>query len=124
MGASESNGDLKAEQNPSKVAKQSPGRLTHRYLTELHRQSKGNLGLSTADSDEMMPRVASFYLTTVLARRFPSMQTNLRTWKEAVTLAEIIDATVSGHCLQAADLAVQRLKALEVASMQGGWNQA
>eukprot|EP00971_Amphidinium_carterae_P223056 4426201-Amphidinium_carterae.1 len=124
-GGTESEIELDIEQNPAKVAKHSPGKLTHchRYLTELHRQTRGSLGLGR-ESEDLMPRVASFYLSTVLARRFPSMQSNLRTWKEAATLAEIVDAIVTGHSLQAADLAVQRLKALEIASVQGSWSQA
>eukprot|EP00971_Amphidinium_carterae_P314572 6252636-Amphidinium_carterae.1 len=62
-GGTESEVELDVEQNPAKVAKHSPGKLSHRYLTELHRQTRGSLGLGGV-SEELMPRVASFYLST------------------------------------------------------------
>eukprot|EP00971_Amphidinium_carterae_P349809 6491237-Amphidinium_carterae.2 len=108
---------------PQKVARSSPGKLAHAYLTEMYNQSHVSLGLGNLGEPDF-PRVASFYLTTVLTRRLPNFTQNMRNWREAQTLAGILDCLSAGEVCQAMDIVAQRLKALELATTQGHWQQA
>eukprot|EP00971_Amphidinium_carterae_P280837 5575480-Amphidinium_carterae.2 len=120
---SESDDDEVESGRPQKVARSSPGKLAHSYLKEMHRQSHVSLGLGPKDETEF-PRVASFFLTTVLTRRLPNLTQNMRSWREAQTLAGILDCLSAGEVCQAMDIVTQRMKALELAASQGHWQQA
>eukprot|EP00971_Amphidinium_carterae_P348763 6490663-Amphidinium_carterae.2 len=64
--------------------------------------------------DELSP-VAQMYMTNVvLPNRPPGL--NLRNEREMRTLALILDHIIRGQLLQAADVAMQRFKAVEMAS--------
>eukprot|EP00971_Amphidinium_carterae_P091123 1803697-Amphidinium_carterae.1 len=112
-----------ASARPQKIAKATPGKLAHGYLTEMYKQSHMSLGLADQTESDF-PRVAVFYLTTVLTRRLPNLTQNMRSWREAQTLAGVLDCLSSGEVCQAMDIVCQRLKALELATSQGHWQQA
>ena len=63
------------------------------------------------------------YLTTALSPAHPSM--GVRNQRELRTLAEALDALIGGDLGRAADLLMQRFKAVELAATDaGGWAAA
>jgi len=71
-------------------------------------------------SNESMPAVAETYVSTVL---MPAAAPNMsqRNERELRTLALSIDLLVRGDSARAADILMQRFKAVETASMDGNW---
>ena len=67
------------------------------------------------------PRVVE-YLTTVLEKG--ERELGIRNARELRTLAQAIDAIIRGDLAFAADTLVQRFKAVETATLEGGWGLA
>ena len=72
--------------------------------------------------DELAPVVRA-YLTSVL---LPSTQgkMNPRSQDELRALGEIVDSILLGDAVRAAEIALQRFKAVETCHTDGGWHQA
>ena len=68
-----------------------------------------------------MPAVALLYLITVMLPTLGHDRIGLRNERELRTLAEIIDAMVTGRLAHALDLAVQRYKAIETSCTDSTW---
>jgi len=76
-----------------------------------------------AASSEQSPRVLN-YLETVFNQRYSRDAVGLRTAREMRTLAEALDAMITGDSARAGDLLIQRFKALETSVMDGNWTMA
>ena len=97
-----------------------PGRLASRMLLKMQTATARGLG---GASKSHTPAVAMNHVLTVM---LPALQgkVGLRTQRELKTLAEVIDKLALGMPSRAADVLAQRVKALERATVDGGWNTA
>ena len=77
--------------------------------------------VGTGRSTHMKPCVTAFVRSHLGSGGLGS---NVRSKREAETLAAIIDFLVLGELGRAADVGVQRLKAIELASRDGDWTRA
>ncbi len=64
------------------------------------------------------------YINQVLLVQHPPQQLGLRNLREAQTLGQALDLIMEGQIAKAGDLLMQRLKALETAVNDQGWQQA
>eukprot|EP00438_Fugacium_kawagutii_P032553 Skav201089 [mRNA] locus=scaffold2562:74784:76346:+ [translate_table: standard] len=104
-----------------------PGRIASRSLQRLQELLLNAQGRGTAHLEEeaqQLPAVAVGYLTQVFFNQYPTHVVGLRTTREMRTIAHCIDAVARNDPLRALDIMVQRLKALELSHVQGGWSQA
>ena len=101
------------------VAKRAPGELLRRFVSRISEY----LALRDGSSDGELPPVVMQYLTTFLA---PSLGSDLklREGRELRTIATTLDALIRGKSAEAADLLVQRFKAVELAATEGTWSMA
>ena len=97
-----------------------PGRLASRMLLKMQTATARGLG---GASKSHTPAVAMNHVLTVM---LPALQgkVGLRTQRELKTLAEVIDKLALGMPSRAADVLAQRVKALERATVDGGWSTA
>ena len=68
-----------------------------------------------------MEPIVTAYLTLVLEVSREAERAGLRNLRELRTLAKCLDLLLSGQVAQAADALMQRFKAVETASRDGGW---
>ena len=101
---------------PAELARRLPGALLQRFLSRITEY----LAVRTGDEGEALPPVVMQYLTTFLA---PSLgdDLSLRNGRELRTIATTLDALLRGRQAEAADLLVQRFKAVELAATEGTW---
>jgi len=101
------------------MAKRAPGELLRRFLGRIAEY----LALREGGEASELPPVVMQYLTTFLA---PSLGDDLtqRNGRELRTIATTLDALIRGKSAEAADLLVQRFKAVELASTEGTWAMA
>lgn len=101
-------------------ARRNPGLLLRSALEEIrgYLGSRGGVGSLTE-----APKFLA-YLDTVLNQRGGKGGIGLRTSRELRTIAEGLDALLSGDQVRAADLLVQRFKALEASIIDGNWSVA
>ena len=64
------------------------------------------------------------YLNTIFHASYPQDKVGVRTSRELRTIAETLDELRSGHLPRAADLLMQRFKALEASVQDGSWGLA
>jgi len=97
--------------SPTELAKRVPGELLKIFLGRISEY----LAVRTGEEADSLPPVVLQYLTTFLA---PSLgpDLSLRNNRELRTLATTLDALVRGKTAEAADMLVQRFKAVELAS--------
>lgn len=95
--------------------------LTLRRFQELLNRSTGG---GTAAQELEMPPVARAYLSQIYMVRNPESAIGLRNLRELRTLATLVDLMASNDPLRALDVAVQRMKSIELFIAQGQWSQA
>ena len=109
------------------TAERRPGKLTRQGLEAMGRHLAprygGDRGVNVRAGVDLEP-IAQVYLTNVLLpSRPPGM--NLCNERELRTLAEVLDHILRGDLLRAANIAIQRFKAVEAASSsEGSWEIA
>ena len=112
------------------LARHHPGVLLQKGLAMMKRYMdpmRGGGGAGELKDGKELPPIVTAYLTTVLQviRGQGGGSLGLRTQREMRTLAESIDDLLQGKVVQAADRLMQRFRALELASSEGGsWNVA
>ena len=97
------------------------GNLTLRRFQELLNRSTGG-GSATQEQD--LPPVARAYLSQIYLTRNSESAIGLRNLRELRTLATLADMIASNDALRALDVALQRMKAIELFISQGQWSQA
>ena len=105
----------------SRAAKH-PGRLAAQLL-QLMENSVGRDGEAGSWDKNDAPASAKSYFIRVL-RPATEKTSSLRNVREMHTLAVILDHFALGRTRAEADVAAQRLKALELASTTGSWDKA
>ena len=109
----------------SLVSRRSPGRLFALGLSRVRDRLAALQGASASDADLLMTtatmnkRVMCFYHTVVCRPTHPSMRPHRQ--REMETLAELIDALLTGDLDRCGDIAMQRYKALEMSLADGSW---
>ena len=112
------------------LARKNPGLLLQKGLAMMKRYMdplRGGGGAGHSKDAKELPPIVTLYLTTVLQviRNRSGSSLGLRNEREMRTLAEAIDDLLQGQVVQAADKLMQRFKALELASSEGGdWGVA
>ena len=102
---------------------QKPGRLAARLLMKMRNEvTLGSAG-AEGSSREKTPATGVQYLLTILLPQL-GQRANLRTQRELRTLMVAVDLLARKNPARAADVLCQRVKALERASMDGGWSSA
>ena len=81
-------------------------------------------GGGTAVKDQEMPPVARAYLSQIYLPRHPEDTIGLRNLRELRTLTTLVDMIAQNDLLRALDVAVQRIKSIELFVAQGQWGQA
>jgi hypothetical protein len=95
--------------------------LTLRCFQELLNRS---IGGGTAETEQEMPPVARAYLSQIYLVRHPEAVIGLRNLRELRTLATLVDLMAMNDSLLPLDVAVQRMKGIELFIAQGQWSQA
>ena len=95
--------------------------LTLRRFQELLERSTGG---GTAVKDQEMPPVARANLNQIYLPRHPEDTIGLRNLRELRTLTTLVDMIAQNDLLRALDVAVQRIKSIELFVAQGQWGQA
>ena len=102
-----------------------PGRLASRLLVKMQELLARDTGtpINLLASENMTPATATGYLLTVL---IPTHKDKLgvRLLREMRTVAMALDYVATGRQEAAADLLAQRMKALELQLVDGGWQRA
>ncbi|CAE7194356.1 SLC12A7 [Symbiodinium sp. CCMP2592] len=102
-----------------------PGRLaslTLQRCSELLAQAHG--GVMATSERAKLPAVARGYFQLIYLTAHPAIEIGARNFKELSTIVAVIDAVAENDPLRALDILVQRLKAIELAHLQGNWTQA
>ncbi|CAE7270082.1 unnamed protein product [Symbiodinium sp. CCMP2592] len=102
-----------------------PGRLaslTLQRCSELLAQAHG--GVMASSERAKLPAVARGYFQLIYLTAHPAVEIGARNFKELSTIVAVIDAVAENDPLRALDILVQRLKAIELAHLQGNWTQA
>jgi hypothetical protein len=97
-----------------------PGRLAAAGLQKME-DRVGRDGEAKVWETLAMPPAAKSYYLRVLRPEHHASKRNVR---EMQTLCTVLDHLAQGRTGQAADIAMQRLKALEVAAQTGSWDRA
>ena len=108
-----------------KLHAQKPGWLanvTLRRFSELLNRNTGGGNGSANVSD--LPPVARAYLTQIYLVKNPEHLIGLRNLRELRPLATLVDYLANNDSLRALDIALQRMKAIEVFIAQASWTQA
>ena len=95
--------------------------LTLRCFQELLNRS---IGGGTAETEQEMPPVARAYLSQIYLVCHPEAVIGLRNLRELRTLATLVDLMAMNDSLLPLDVAVQRMKGIELFIAQGQWSQA
>ena len=101
---------------PAELARRLPGALLQRFLARISEY----LAVRTGDEGDALPPVVMQYLTTFLAPSLGS-DLSLRSGRELRTRATTLDALLRGRQAEAADVLVQRFKAVELAASENTW---
>ena len=108
-----------------RYAQRHPGRLATRLLAVMERATRfeGAILLTGEREENPKPCAVSYYLAILV----PSLKDkwNLRTQREMRVWAEVLDQPAAGRGGTAADIAAQRLKALQQSAQDGNnWRKA
>ena len=101
-----------------------PGLLANVTLKRFEELLAQTTGMGTATSSQMLPAVARGYFSQIFLVKHPESSIGLRNLRELRTLVTMIDHMANNDGLRALDVAVQRLKAIELFIAQGHWQQA
>ena len=101
-----------------------PGMLANLTLRRFQELLQRSVGGGTAEKDQDMPAVARAYLSQIYLPRHPEGTIGLRNLRELRTLTTLVDMIAQNDLLRALDVAVQRIKSIELFVAQGQWSQA
>ena len=101
-----------------------PGTLANLTLRRFNELLNRSVGGGSAGSASDLPPTARAYLTQIYLVKNPEPSLGLRNLRELRTLAAMVDLMASNDTLRALDIALQRMKAIEVFVAQGNWTQA
>ena len=101
-----------------------PGTLANLTLRRFSELLNRSVGGGSAGSASDLPPTARAYLTQIYLVKNPEPSLGLRNLRELRTLAAMVDLMASNDTLRALDIALQRMKAIEVFVAQGNWTQA
>ena len=103
-----------------RLSEKKPGRLAEISLKEMTR--------FLSDRDENGERGAGWsgqrvtaYLNQIVFNQNPASKIGIRSTRELMTLALVIDEILEGNQLRALDVLLQRFKAVEASFLEGGW---
>ena len=97
-----------------------PNLILKRFQELLNRSNGGG----AASQEQEMPPVARAYLNQLYLIRHGEGTIGIRNVRELRTLSAIVDLVASNDPLRALDIALQRMKSIEVFVEQGQWSQA
>lgn len=101
-----------------------PGSLANLTLKRFNELLQRSTGGGTASGSQELPAVARAYLSQIYLVKCPESMIGLRNLRELRTLTTIADLICNNDGLRALDIALQRIKAIEVFVTQGTWTQA
>eukprot|EP00435_Cladocopium_sp_Y103_P038404 s1263_g10.t1 len=101
-----------------------PGALANLTLRRFQELLQRSTGGGSAEKDQDMPAVARAYLNQIYLPRHPEGAIGLRNLRELRTLTTMVDMIALNDPLRALDVAVQRIKSIELFVSQGQWSQA
>ena len=107
-----------------RIHQERPGALADMTLRRFQELLSRAIGGGTAMDDVRLPAVARAYLSQIYLVRNTEAAIGLRNLRELRTLTTLIDLMASNDILRALDVAVQRVKSIELFISQGQWNQA
>ena len=99
-----------------KIARETPGRLTTRTLTQYRAFVQETFG--DAPEDELSPIIVRYFLSVWLPQN-PIRTIGEERYRELRTWAECIDMVLRGRSVEAADMMVQRFKSCLLAVRDG-----
>ena len=101
-----------------------PGALADMTLRRFQELLARSIGGGAATETTHLPAVARAYLNQIYLVKNNENVIGLRNLRELRTLTTLIDYMASNDVLRAMDVAVQRVKAIELFISQGQWSQA
>ena len=104
---------------PREMARQHPGALLQSALAQMR-----TYDATRADPYGSLEGSFQKYLVTILLAKHSESQMGQRNARELRTLALCLDTLLTGNVAGAADILVQRWKAVETAVQEGGWQLA
>ena len=107
-----------------RLHQEKPGALADLTLRRFQELLNRSIGGGTAETEQEMPPVARAYLSQIYMVRHPEAAIGLRNLRELRTLATLVDLMAMNDSLRALDVAVQRMKSIELFIAQGQWSQA
>ena len=107
-----------------RLHQQRPGALADLTLRRFQELLSRAIGGGTATGGEELPAVARAYLNQIYLAKNTEGSIGLRNLRELRTLALIVDMVASNDPLRALDVAIQRMKSIELFIAQGQWTQA
>lgn len=105
-----------------KVAEREPGRLVKEALIEMGRYLEGKTG--EAGEEQWKTRKFMAYINQIMLVSHPPGKIGVRNHREVITVGTALDLILEGRIMGAADLLVQRLKALEQSFTDNTWATA
>ena len=97
------------------AAKAGPGSLTAHAVRQMRRQMLTTMGQDIEENSPIQPVALQFYRQILREKLSPIMS------REVMNLATVIDALLEGRVAFPADVAIQRVKALEAISNGASW---
>ena len=109
---------------PHRLHQERPGALANLTLKRFQELLNRSNGGGAASQEQEMPPVARAYLNQLYLIRHGEGAIGIRNVRELRTLSAIVDLVASNDPLRALDIAIQRMKPIEVFVEQGQWSQA
>ena len=107
-----------------RIHEKRPGALANMTLKRCQELLERAVGRGAAQKETELPAVARAYLSQIYLNRHNEASIGLRNLRELRTLSTLIDYLAMNDPLRALDVAVQRVKSIELFVVQGQWNQA
>eukprot|EP00435_Cladocopium_sp_Y103_P054338 s394_g17.t1 len=107
-----------------RIHQERPGALANLTLQRFKELLERSTGRGAAAEEVELPPVARAYLSQIYLARNSEGSLGLRNLRELRTLATLVDMIASNDALRALDVALQRMKSIELFVSQGNWNQA
>ena len=106
-----------------RVAQKKPGKLAERTLAEMTRYLAERTDMGEAGPHWNGQKVMA-YLSQVVLVNHPPAKMGVRSHRELVTLAMVVDELLAGNLKYGLDILLQRFKAVETSLQEGGWAMA
>ena len=107
-----------------RIHQERPGTLADMTLRRFQELLSRSIGGGAATEEMHLPAVARAYLNQIFLVKNSEAAIGLRNLRELRTLMTLIDLMASNDTLRALDIAIQRVKAIELFIAQGQWSQA